>query len=81
MFTVYILYAEKFQKIYIGYTSNIEQRIISHNLLATKGYTVKFRPWNVIHTEEYATKAEAMNREKWLKSGVGRTWIKENVLK
>ena len=81
MFTVYILYAEKFQKIYIGYTSNIEQRIISHNLLATKGYTVKFRPWNVIHTEEYATKAEAMNREKWLKSGVGRIWIKENVLK
>lgn len=81
MFTVYILYAEKFQKIYIGYTSNIEQRIISHNLLATKGYTVKFRPWNVIHTEEYATKAEAMNREKWLKSGAGRMWIKENVLK
>ncbi len=81
MFTVYILYSEKFQKIYIGYTSNMEQRIISHNSLATKGYTVKYRPWKIIHAEEYVTKEEAMKRELWLKSGIGRNWIKENVLK
>jgi len=36
--------------------------------LGTKGWTVKFRPWRIIHTEEFDTKAEAMQREKQLKS-------------
>ena len=51
MFTVYVLYSLSHNKIYIGYTSNLTQRILSHNELATKGYTIKFRPWEIIHTE------------------------------
>ena len=56
MYKVYILYSVKYKKIYIGYTSNIEQRLLSHNELATKGWTIKFRPWQIIHIEEFATK-------------------------
>jgi putative endonuclease len=37
---------------------------------------VKYRPWKLIHTEVFDTKAEAMQREKWFKSGVGRSFIK-----
>ncbi|MBK5278823.1 MAG: GIY-YIG nuclease family protein, partial [Bacteroidia bacterium] len=46
-----------FNKIYIGFTSNLEARLLSHNQLATKGWTIKFRPWTVIHTEVFETKA------------------------
>ncbi len=70
MFTVYILYSEKYQKTYIGFTSDLPKRLIGHNTLNTKGYTVKFRPWIVLHTEEYISKDRAMKREKWLKSGI-----------
>jgi putative endonuclease len=76
MFTVYILFSEKYEKHYVGFTSNLEARMQSHNELATKGFTVKYRPWKLIHTEVYETKSEAMKRELWLKSGVGRTFIK-----
>jgi putative endonuclease len=64
MFTVYVLYSEKFNKIYVGYTSNMEQRLLSHNILETKGSTLKYRPWKVIYTEVFSEKPEAMKREK-----------------
>jgi len=40
MFTVYVLYSPAHDKIYIGYTSNLEQRFLSHNELGKKGHTV-----------------------------------------
>jgi len=79
MFTTYVLYSEKHDKIYIGYTSNLQQRLISHNELATKGWTIKFRPWKLIYKEEYETKSEAMKREKQLKSYKGRTFIRNLI--
>jgi putative endonuclease len=75
MFTVYVLHSEAFNKIYIGYTSDLDSRFLSHNQLATQGYTVKFRPWKIIHTEIFETKSLAMKREKQLKSAKGRTFI------
>ncbi|MBN8702381.1 MAG: GIY-YIG nuclease family protein [Bacteroidetes bacterium] len=75
MFTVYILYSDLHHKIYIGYTSNMQERLLSHNQLATKGYTIKFRPWRIIHTETFDTKAIAMKREKELKSAQGRKFV------
>jgi len=74
-FTVYILYSYKFNKIYIGYTSNLIQRFHSHNQLGNKGYTVNFRPWQVIYTELFEEKTDAMKRENQLKSANGRSWI------
>ena len=52
----------------------------SHNFLSSKGWTIKFRPWRVIYVEFYYSKKEAMQKEKWFKSGVGRDWIRNNVL-
>jgi putative endonuclease len=80
MFTVYVLHSEKYDKIYIGYTSNIEQRFISHNKLSKKGWTIRFRPWKIIHTELYESKQEALKREKQLKSSRGRHWIRTVIL-
>ncbi|MDX1937936.1 MAG: GIY-YIG nuclease family protein, partial [Flavihumibacter sp.] len=38
LYTVYILYSPSRQKIYIGYTSNLLNRMLSHNELG-KGWT------------------------------------------
>ncbi len=75
MFTVYVLYSENYNKIYIGYTSNIEQRFIAHNELETKGYTLRYRPWKLIYTEVFAEKSEAIKRENQLKTAKGREFI------
>jgi putative endonuclease len=72
MFIVYILYSREHGKTYVGYTSDLEQRLRSHNELGKRGWTIKYRPWELIHTEEYENKSEAIKRERWLKSGFGR---------
>ncbi|TPV35614.1 GIY-YIG nuclease family protein [Paucihalobacter ruber] len=75
-FVVYILYSKTFDKTYVGYTQDLIDRFYSHNKLATKGYTIRYRPWEVMHLDFYKTKYEAMNREKYYKSGIGRSEIK-----
>jgi putative endonuclease len=75
MYSVYVLHSKTFNKIYIGYTSNLDSRLLSHNELATKGYTVKYRPWTIIHSEAFDNKLDAMKREKQLKSAKGREFI------
>ena len=74
-YTVYILYSEKFNKHYTGFSSNVEERLNSHNNYG-KDWTAKYRPWKRIYTKEFNTKSEAMQHEKWLKTGVGREFIK-----
>ena len=74
-FTVYILFSKIHQKHYTGFTSNIEQRLLSHNYLG-KDWTEKYRPWDLIYTKIFDNKADAMQHERWLKTGVGRDFIK-----
>jgi putative endonuclease len=76
MFTVYVLYSPSSNKTYTGYTSDIDSRLRSHNVMANKGFTVKYRPWVLIYSEEFSTKTDAIKRENELKTGKGRTFIK-----
>ena len=80
MYYTYVLYSHEFDKIYVGYTSNLDARLKSHNELSTKGYTVKFRPWVIAFTEEFDSKSEAMKREKQLKSSRGRAYIRKKLV-
>lgn len=34
MYTVYVLYSIRYDKIYIGYTSNLKERLLQHNELS-----------------------------------------------
>ena len=79
-YVVYVLFSIENDKIYIGFTSNLEQRLLSHNELSTKGWTVRFRPWKLIYTEIFKDKVSAMKREKELKSFRGREWIRSQFL-
>ena len=75
IYTVYILFSTKHNKIYIGYTSDLINRFHSYNELSTKDWTRSFRPWTVIYCEHFENKTQAEKREKQLKSGKGREWI------
>ena len=79
-FVVYVLWSRAYKKRYVGITSSIISRFKSHNELATKGYTVKFRPWEVVHIEFFTSKSDALKREKELKSGIGRDWLDNNIM-
>ena len=79
IFTVYVLYSNSYDKIYIGSTSNLIQRFHSHNSLSKKGWTKNFRPWFVIYCEYFNSKSHGMVREKQLKSYQGRKWMKDNI--
>ena len=80
-FVTYILYSNKYKKIYIGYTSSLINRFYSHNFLSKKGYTIRYRPWKVIYVKFYHSKTKALKHEKYLKSGVGRKFIYNEILK
>ncbi len=81
MYKVYVLYSKPYNKIYIGYTSNLEERLKSHNELATKGWTIPFRPWILLYSETFEDKKAALKREKELKSFQGRKFIRQIVAK
>ena len=80
MFTVYALYSEQYDKIYIGVTSDIEARLTAHNHPSNKGWTKSYSPWIVLYTETFEEKSEALKREKQLKSSKGRDYIREIIL-
>ena len=75
MFSVYVLYSKSFQKIYVGFTSDLSIRLKYHNELSSKGWTKRYRPWVVAYVEEFQSKKDAMAREKELKSYRGREFI------
>ncbi|MBZ9628822.1 GIY-YIG nuclease family protein [Psychroflexus sp. CAK1W] len=78
-FAVYILKSLSYDRHYVGLTQNLISRFKSHNSLGKKGFTTRYRPWFVIWVEFYTTKAEAMSREKFLKSGKGREWMQNHI--
>jgi putative endonuclease len=79
MYVTYALYSKKYNKIYIGYTTDLIDRFYSHNIHSTKGYTKNFRPWIVVYVEFHELKSTAMQRENQLKSSRGRDFIRKQV--
>ncbi|MCP5064071.1 MAG: GIY-YIG nuclease family protein [Ignavibacteriae bacterium] len=75
MYVVYVLRSLKDQKRYIGMTSDIERRIVEHNDGLVKS-TKNRRPFELIYSEKFEAKSEAMKREKFFKSGRGREFLK-----
>ncbi|MCF6180685.1 GIY-YIG nuclease family protein [Lutibacter sp.] len=75
MFYVYVLYSKKHNRKYTGMTIDIERRLKEHNTKQNKS-TKAYAPWEVIFKEAFKTRLEAREREKYLKSGVGREFIK-----
>lgn len=69
MYTVYAIYNEETEKIYIGQTQNLEERLLLHNQKTfDNSYTARFDGvWKVIYSEKASSQVEALKREKQLK--------------
>ncbi|MHB9040888.1 MAG: GIY-YIG nuclease family protein [Melioribacteraceae bacterium] len=67
MYTVYILLSNKDNKRYIGFTDNLQRRLTEHNSGKVKS-TKNRIPLEIIYTEEFVLKSDAMKREKQIKS-------------
>lgn len=84
MIIVYVLKSQSTGKIYIGQTADLEKRLARHNgSLPSKqrSYTkVNKGSWEVVYSEKYGTRQEALTREKYLKSHIGRDWLRRNIL-
>ena len=75
---VYVLRSEKDGRLYKGFSSRLKDRIEEHNsgkTNSTKGY----RPWELVYFEIFETQKEALAREKYLKSGAGREFLKNKI--
>jgi len=80
MFCVYVLQSETTDCYYTGFTTDIEHRVGQHNAGVTKS-TKNRGPWKLVHKEQYDSRAAAMRREKFLKSGKGREQIAQLIAK
>lgn len=63
-FTVYILRTSA-NTLYIGQTNNLEKRLQEHRERKRKGakYMAYFSSFEVVYTENFGTRSEAMKRE------------------
>ncbi len=75
---VYILYSTTKDKFYIGYTSDLNERIIRHNQ-KSKGFTGSTNDWELKYYETLDNKNDAINREKQIKSWKSKIKIKELI--
>lgn len=78
MFFVYAIKSEVDKRIYVGMCVDIEVRLKEHNAGKTKS-TKGFRPWKLIYKEEAGNRIEARKREIYLKSGIGKEFLKSLV--
>ena len=78
-YTVYIIYSSTADKFYIGFTGDeVEERLRKHNS-NHKGFTGRFKDWQIVYTEIFTTKQDAMLREKEIKSWKSRSKIQNLV--
>lgn len=78
MFYVYLLRLSN-QKIYVGFTKNLRDRIESHNS-GKSPYTSKFRPIKLIHYSSFDNESSALKFEKYLKSGSGKAFRNKHLI-
>ena len=75
MYYVYALKSLIRKYIYVGLTDNIQRRMAEHNGEKEKT-TRAYAPFKAILIEKYDSRMAARKREKYLKSGAGKEYLK-----
>ena len=76
MYFVYLLVSDD-NRTYTGYTSDLKQRLRDHNA-GKSGYT-RGKKWHLVYYEAYASKEDAVRRERRLKDGRARRQLRLRV--
>ena len=66
MYYVYVLKSDNNGDVYVGFSSNLKQRLETHNSGKVRS-TKANKPWKLIYYEAYRGKLDATKREKNLK--------------
>jgi len=67
MFFIYILRSEKNRRYYRGSTEDVKNRLTEHNNGESKSTRAGI-PWNLVHSESFLSRSEAVKREKEIKA-------------
>ena len=78
MHYVYVLRSRTDDGFYIGYSANLRKRLAQHDEGISRS-TAHRRPWRLIYYEAYLDQADALGRERYLKSGAGRRFLKAQL--
>ena len=77
-FYTYVIQSEKIGTFYTGATNDLEKRLEQHN----KGevyYTKNGGPYRLIYYEVCLDKSDAYRRERYLKTGMGKRYLKNRL--
>lgn len=78
MYFAYVLKSQKNSRFYYGCTNDLERRLKQHNSGLSK-YTRLTRPFDLVYFEKFKDLKSARNREKFFKSGKGRTFVRQQL--
>jgi putative endonuclease len=78
MYYVYVLYSKKDGKLYTGYTKDLELRFEQHQKGRVDS-TKNRRPLKIIYHESSLVQADALKREKYLKTHYGKMFLKKRL--
>lgn len=79
MYYVYLLECADDKSWYIGYSSNLKQRIGRHQKGGGGRTTSRKQNWELVYYEAYKNERDAKGRERFLKSGSGRKYLKKQL--
>jgi putative endonuclease len=75
---LYILRSVPSQKYYVGSSDDPKRRLQFHNTIE-RGFTSRYRPWEIVLVQEFSTKTEALHAERKVKSWKNREMIRKLV--
>ena len=78
MWHVYVLRSQKNGRLYTGSTDDLARRLQEH-ARGKSPYTRHAGPFELIYSEDHATRLEARRRELFLKTGRGRATLRQNL--
>ncbi|MGB7623661.1 MAG: GIY-YIG nuclease family protein [Terriglobia bacterium] len=78
-YTVYVLHSPSTGLMYVGQTAELTRRLSQH-LGGESFWTKRCKDWEVIYTELFESRVEAMRRERYLKTGKGKEELKRLLI-
>ena len=78
-YSVYVIKSKE-GYIYKGMTEDLKLRITQHNEGTLSFWTKRGTDWQLVYYEKFDDKKKALRREKWLKTGVGREFLKKTLM-
>lgn len=78
MFYTYLLRSKNNKQWYTGSTNDLRKRLKEHND-GKSNYTKKYIPYEIIYYEACVNEQDARTREKYLKTGMGKRYLKNRL--